>query len=86
MADRFKGRPDHVADPARQVFAIAPHDINELAILPKALRANTAGTITFRAVGSTVDVLFNVVAGEVLDVRARYVRALGTTGTFHGLA
>jgi hypothetical protein len=40
-----------------------------------------------RAVDSAADVTIPMVAGEILPVRARFVRAVGTTVTaLHGLA
>ena len=47
MADEFSNVED-VSSPARNVFLITPHATNPLAITPKAIRADNAGTITFR--------------------------------------
>jgi len=86
MADGFEFQ-DSVQSPARRVFLITPHDTTALDPLPKAIRADGAGAIVFRAVDSNADVTVNVVAGEVLDVRAKYIRATGTTVTvIHGFA
>ena len=85
--DKFHNRVDNAVDPARQAFLIVPDDINPLAIIPKAIRADTAGAVVFRAVDSDVDVTMNLAVGEVLPVRVAYVRATGTTVTaLHGLA
>lgn len=82
--DTFLGE-NHVADPARRVYLITAHDTNRVDPLPKAIRADNAGTITFCAEDSGADVVMNVVAGEVLAVRARFIRATGTTVTvIHG--
>lgn len=88
MADNFSMYTDSVTSPARRCFTITPHDTNELAILPKAIRAPSDGVIALRAVGSDADVLHPVLAGERIDVRAQYVRATGTTvtGTIIGYA
>jgi hypothetical protein len=87
MADEFSSFSDDVDNPARKVFAITP-DNADTAInpLPKALRVDGAGTITFRAVDSAADVTWNVLAGDILPVRALYVRSTGTNVTVHGLA
>jgi hypothetical protein len=69
-----------LAAPSRAPFAVTPHDTNELGTIPKALYVGTGGNITLRGVGGTADVIFkNVANGQVLDVRAQYVRATGTT-------
>lgn len=86
MADPFAQRADSVADPARRCWLITPHATNEVDPLPKAIRANEAGTIALRAVDSAADVTMTVAAGEVLQIRAQYIRATGTTVTnIHGL-
>lgn len=86
MSDNFANNMDVVFAPARNVFAITPHATNEVSPKPKAIRADTSGTITFRTVDGSADVVMNVVAGEILPVRVKYVRATGTTATIHGLA
>jgi hypothetical protein len=77
---------DSVASPARRIFAITPHDINELSTLPKAIRANVAGDVVLRTVDSDTDVTLTLAVGEIVPVRAQYIRATGTTATLHGLA
>jgi hypothetical protein len=87
MADKFASYSDAVSAPAREVFLITPHATNEVSPLPKAIRADSAGTVTLRAIDSAADVTMTMAAGEVLDIRARYVRVTGTTvATLHGLA
>lgn len=87
MADPFATSADSVGNPARQMFVITPHATNEIDPLPKAIRANGAGNIVLRAVDSAADVTITVAAGEVVPVRAQYVRASGTTVSgLHGLA
>lgn len=88
MPDKFKSYTDTAWSPARECFAITPHDSNALAEVPKAIRAPSAGVITLRAVDSSADVAHPVLEGEVLQVRVAYVRATGTTvtGTIVGYA
>lgn len=82
MADRFEAQIDSASQPAREAFAITPHASNEVDPLPKAIFVGTGGNITLRAADSGADVVFrNVASGQILDVRARYVRASGTTAT-----
>ena len=87
MSDSFSRFSDSPSAPARGMFAIAPHDTNEVDPLPKAIRADSDGTVTLRAADSTADVTVTMAAGEILPVRARHVRAAGTTvTTLHGFA
>jgi hypothetical protein len=80
MADRFDTQIDTLSQPARDAFAITPHATNEVDPLPKAIFVGTGGNITLRAADSGADVVFrNVASGQILDVRARFVRASGTT-------
>ncbi|HEX8532729.1 MAG TPA: hypothetical protein VF662_01015 [Allosphingosinicella sp.] len=82
MADRFSGYADSVSAPAARAVAVVPHDVNELAEVPKALFVGTGGTIVMRGAGGGADVAFkNVANGAVLPFRPQYVRATGTTAT-----
>lgn len=88
MSDRLSTFGDSLTAPARVCFVVAPHNSNALDPLPKAIRAPSDGVITLRAVNSESDVAHPVREGEVLAVRAAYVRATGTTvtGTIVGYA
>lgn len=78
--DSFQTSSDMLAAPSRAPFAVTPHDTNELTTIPKALYVGTGGTVILRGVGGAADVTFkNVANGQVIDVRAQYVRATGTT-------
>ena len=69
--------------PAREFFLITP-SANILNPAPKALRADTAGTITFQAIDSSASVTVNVLEGEILPVQA--IKVTAATATVHGLA
>lgn len=79
--DHFTTYADDVDHPARHAFDVTPHASNEIDPLPKALLIGGAGNIVLRAVDSTADVTIAVVAGQLLPIRAQYVRASGTTAT-----
>lgn len=73
---------DTASGPSRTPFAVIPHDSNELSVLPKALYIGTGGDVVLRGVDGTTDVTFrNVGDGQIIDVRARYVRATGTSAS-----
>lgn len=85
--DPFHNQATALSDPARAAFVITPHDAQPLAILPKAIMAGVAGQVALRAVDSPADVTVTLAAGQVLPLRALYVRAAGTTaGALVGLA
>ena len=82
-------RPDYVGGPsapADHVFEITPHDTNAVDPVPKAIRAGGTGTITLRALGSSVDVAHPVIAGERIDAHIQFVRATGTDVSVIGYA
>ena len=84
MYDKFS---DTTSSPARLVYLITPSATAAIDPLPKAIRAGSDGTIAFRAVDSTSDVTMTVLAGEILPIRAQFIRVAGTTvTTIHGLA
>lgn len=73
-------RADAVCASSRAPFAVTPHDSDALPLIPKALYVGTGGHLALRGVDAAGDVVFrNVAAGQVLDVRAQFVRATGTT-------
>ena len=85
--DRYENHTPALSDPARAAFVIAPHDSQPLAMLPKAITAGIGGRLVLRAVDSPGDVTVTVAAGQILPIRALYVRAAGTTaGELVGLA
>lgn len=63
--------------PARQVFLITPGN-TAIDPLPKALLMGSAGNITLRAVDSAADVTISVNSGDILPIRAQFVRASTT--------
>jgi hypothetical protein len=78
--DRFSHFADTTSSPSRAPFAVSPSDAVMLPALPKALDVGTGGTIVLRGADAAADVTFkNIASGQILDVRALYVRATGTT-------
>lgn len=85
--DRFESTSDSPSSPARDAFAVVPHDTAALPRLPKALLIGVAGTLRLRAVDAADDVTVTVAAGQIVPVRASHIRAAGTTaGQIVGLA
>jgi hypothetical protein len=80
MADSFSNSADAVSAPARRAAAVTPSDSVALTDIPKALYVGRGGTLVARGVDDAADVSFvNVGAGAILPIRARYVRATGTS-------
>ncbi|MEM8724822.1 MAG: hypothetical protein AAGE86_04780, partial [Pseudomonadota bacterium] len=78
--DPFENSSDSLIAPAKTAFDITADDNADLPGATKAIYVGTGGDITARPVDSEADVTFrNVVAGTVLAVRMRAVRASGTT-------
>lgn len=78
--DDFASPSDSPVSPARRATAIQPGDA-PLSPLPKAIYVGGAGNLTLRTVDSAADVTLVVHAGQILPLRAAYVRTVGTTAT-----
>lgn len=82
MANEFEGTIDSPIAPARNVTLITPDDSNDLANVAKALWVGGAGAISLIAVDDSAAVLISgIAAGTVVPIRAKRVRATGTTAT-----
>ena len=80
MADPYGTYSDNVSAPARNAYALVPHDSNQLTVIPKGIYVGTGGDITLRAIDAAVDVTYrNLPNASYIAVRAAYVRATGTT-------
>jgi hypothetical protein len=80
--DKQAQRGDTTDFPAKSLRAVTPHDTNELEYVSKALFIGTGGTLSLIAQEDTAAVtLANVAAGQIVPVRAKIVRATGTTAT-----
>lgn len=80
MADPFESYATSLTAPADDAFDVVPSDAVDLAVLPRALWINGAGTIKVTMKGGGV-VTYAHPGGGWLDVRARRVWAAGTTAT-----
>lgn len=78
--DAFSSSSDSLIAPARLAFDLVPADTGDLAFATKAIYIGSGGDIVLRAIGSETDVtLRNVASGSMLAIRARAIRATGTT-------
>lgn len=75
-------RGDTVDFPATRLRAVTPSDTLDLDFIPKALYIGTGGNISIIALEDSVAVtISNVAAGSILPIRAKFVRATGTTAS-----
>jgi hypothetical protein len=79
--DKQAQRGDTTDFPAKSLRAVTPNDTNELDYVAKALFIGTGGTLSLIAQEDTAAVSLTVVAGQIVPVRAKIVRATGTTAT-----
>lgn len=80
MADNFRYLTVGLNAPATRHRAVTPSDTVALDPLPRALVALTSGTVAIRDAAGT-SITYPVLAGQVIDFRAAYVLATGTTAT-----
>lgn len=83
MPDQFSGARDNVSAPSLTPFAIVPSDTVELPTIPKGIYVGTGGDVTLQGAGpGAADVTYrNLPDASYINVRARFVRATGTTAT-----
>lgn len=80
--DPFENSSDSLIAPAKSAFTITPDDNADLVGATKAVYVGNSGDIVVRPVDGEDDVTFrNVVAGTVLAIRVRAIRASGTTAS-----
>lgn len=80
MTDAFSRQADSAEAPSAHPFAITPSNTVPLVATPKALYVGTGGTVVLRTASGAADVTFkNLANGQILPVRAQFVRATGTT-------
>jgi hypothetical protein len=82
MPDAFASHQMHLDSPGNNAAAVTPHDTNELATFARALYIGSGGDVSIISPGDTTPVLYrNLQAGTIHPVRAKIVRATGTTAT-----
>ncbi|MEJ2036634.1 MAG: hypothetical protein P8X69_11505 [Maritimibacter sp.] len=80
MLDRYKYYADSPAQPSRAPYALIPDNALPLDPLPKGIYVGIGGDVTLRGADADTDVTYrNLPDASFINVRARYVRATGTT-------
>ena len=80
MTDFFSDFSKGLDSPADHHFLITPSDTSDIAVVPRALRVNSAGTLVLRDKAGQ-DMTYTVTDGEVIVFRPTRVLATGTTAT-----
>lgn len=80
MPDAFADTADQITAPATRAVPVTPDDAVPLPDIPKALFVGTGGTLVLRGAAGGADAAWrNVPSGSIVPLRARFVRATGTT-------
>ena len=82
MADIYSRQYTSLDSPAKNAAAISPHDTNELAQYTRFIYVGGTGDVTVILAGDSTEVTFKaVLVGTILPVRAKIVKATGTSGS-----
>lgn len=73
--------PVNNSDPAEYWATVTPSDGTDLSAIPRALYVGTAGDISVTGADGLAATFVGVPGGQILPVRARRVRATGTTAS-----
>lgn len=83
MSDPFLFHSRGLDSPGQYHAAITPSVSEDLPVIPRALWCQTAGDVAIRD-RAGVDVIYTVVAGQILPFGPQRVLAAGTTATVVG--
>jgi len=79
MTEKYEGRADNIAAPARRGFAIVASDTNDLSAETRAVYVGSAGDLV-AVLSSGDEVTFaGVGGGTLLPIRAKRIKSTGTT-------
>lgn len=85
IIDRHAAISDATDYPAKSCKLVAPSDAADLAFVCKALLVTAPGNVSFIAQEDADAVTIPVVAGQILPIRIKRVKATGTTATVYAL-
>lgn len=81
MQDRYDGHATSLDGPASHGFAVTPNDATDVAEITRALYIGSGGALAVVLHSGAEATLQNVASGTLLPLRARRVKATGTTAT-----
>lgn len=79
--DNYTDRSGGLDSPARNAFAVSPHDTNELTNVTRGLYIGIAGNLKVTTVGGDTVTFIGVLAGTIIPIRAKIIWSTGTTAT-----
>jgi len=80
--EQYSGSMAAVSDgPYSDAQTVTPHDTNELTYVSRALYIGVVGDVTLVTLKGTTVLFKAVPAGSVIRIRAKQVKATGTTAT-----
>lgn len=81
MPDQFSNHAPGLESPAAHGFAIAPSDGADLADVTRAIYVGGSGNLALTLLSGATLTLAGVAGGTLLPLRAKAVKATGTTAT-----
>lgn len=81
LMSRYSGRADAISAPAQGGFAITPSDSSDLAAETRGLWVGASGDLALVLASGDEVILAGAIAGSLLPLRVRRVKATGTTAT-----
>ncbi len=79
MTEKYQGRAEDIAAPARRGFAITASDSTDLSAETRAIYVGSAGDLSVVLSSGDEVTLAGVAGGSLLPVRAKRVKSTGTT-------
>jgi hypothetical protein len=81
MSDTFEANKSGLDSPAKNAFAVTPHDTNALTSDTRGIYIGGAGDMVLITSGGETVTFVGLPAGFILPVRANVIKATGTTAT-----
>lgn len=81
MPDTFETHAPSLTAPASTAFAVTPADGSDLADVTRAIFVGGSGTLSVIMLSGQQVTFQGLVAGTMLPIRVRRIRATGTTAT-----
>jgi hypothetical protein len=81
MSDTFEQTATGLDSPAKNAFAVTPHDTNALTSDTRGIYIGGAGDMVLVTTGGETVTFVGLPAGFILPVRANIIKSTGTTAT-----
>ena len=81
MEDTFASLLSGLESPARNAFAVTPHDTNDLANVTRGIYVGASGDLKVETANGNVVTFVGLAAGMIHPISCKQVYATGTTAT-----